>query len=207
MTRFPDAWLLPLFPLLLQLVLQLRRDSEEGIQDAFIKRRLFLYIMLIQVRGWILYKLFDAIEDMVVSPAGTNCWYSDILMFNDSECRGREMDFSDHVVLYFAQIIPIALTEFLNSFSSPYWRMKHTLRDDAFSKFIPFVLVFWMTNLYIITSFGAYKTSMYFHTGPEVYVGYLVSLLVQVPLLVLQCTPYFSRPRAYFFGSTKSLRR
>lgn len=201
---------MPLFPLLLRIILQIYRggccSEERRSEDANTKRRLYLYILLIQLRGWILYKLFDTVEDMIVSPGGADCWYSELLMFHDSECRGREMDFSDHVVLYYAQIIPIALTEFLHSFSVPYWRIKNALRDDdsSFPKLIPFVLIFWMVNLYIITCLGAYKTSMYFHTGPEVFVGYLVSLLVQIPLLLLQCTSVFPRARAYFFGYAKS---
>ena len=141
LTRFPDAWLLPLFPLLLRILLQIFRGgySEEKSENTNMKRRLYLYILLIQLRGWILYKLFDTVEDMIVASGGTDCWYSELLMFHDSECRGREMDFSDHVVLYYAQIIPIALTEFLHSFSVPYWRIKNTLRDDdtTFPKLIP----------------------------------------------------------------------
>jgi len=119
------------------------------------------------------------------------------------------MDFSDHVVLYFAQILPIALLEILHSFSRPYWltdgrltSRRSNVHDNKGALVVPIVLLLWLANLYIVTFLGAFKTAAYFHTGPEVFVGFLVSLLVQVPLCLLQCSPALSSWREYFFGST-----
>jgi hypothetical protein len=206
LARFPDAWLLPLFPLLLRVVLQIIRGSDGNGDDMNTKRRLYLYIILIQVRGWILYLLFDTIEEMIVSSptTSTKCWYGDLLEHHYGECQGRVTDFSDHVVLYFAQILPIALTEVLYSFSAPYWKAKNDKHDDPVPKIVPALLYLWLANLYTITCFGAYKTAMYFHTGPEIFIGYLVSLFIQIPLCLTQCTSLFPRARVYFFGYTQS---
>eukprot|EP00980_Cylindrotheca_fusiformis_P002817 scaffold672_cov126-Cylindrotheca_fusiformis.AAC.18 len=205
LTRFPDAWLLPLFPLLLRIVLQIVRGSDGIANNDFnTKRRLYLYIFLIQFRGWILYLLFGAIEEMLVSSPGEACWYGDLLENHFSKCQGRATDFSDHTVLYFAQILPIALTEVLHSFSTPLCHGKDDNKnDDPLQKAVPVVLLLWLANLYAITCCSAYKTALYFHTGTELFVGYLISLLIQIPLCLTQCTSMFPRVRAYFFGFTQ----
>ena len=186
--------------------------SNDG-SEVHTKRRLYLYIILIQLRGWILYLLFDTIEEMIVSSShsDTQCWYSHLLQAHYSECQGRVTDFSDHVVLYFAQILPIALTEVIHSFAVPYWQtaIKNSMssRAGVFSWFlnsarlIPTVLLLWMGNLYIITFLGAYKTARFFHTGPEIFIGYLISLLLQIPLFVVQCTQAFPALTNYLFGT------
>jgi hypothetical protein len=200
--------LLPLFPLLVRGALQLFRKFQIGgsnnkVQNVYAMRRLYLYLLLTQVRGWILYMLFGAIEALLVSSAGSNCWYEELLHHdtNYSECQGRATDFSDHVVLYFAQILPIALTEVLHSFVIPFWDTKtSTRKNGGYSSLVPIVLLAGLFYLYLITFLGAYKTAVYFHTGPEVLSGYLVSLCIQVPLCLMQCTNYFPRAREFFFG-------
>mmetsp|Transcript_40650 Transcript_40650/g.98223 ORF Transcript_40650/g.98223 Transcript_40650/m.98223 type:complete len:349 (+) Transcript_40650:184-1230(+) len=210
LARFPDAWLLPLFPVLLRIITALFTGS--ATTEVHTKRRLYLYIILIQLRGWILYLLFDTIEELLVSsPERTQCWYSHLLQAHYSECQGRVTDFSDHVVLYFAQILPIALTEVIHSFAVPYWQTtiqnSMSSRAGVFSwflssaRFIPTLLILWMGNLYVITFLGAYKTAMFFHTGPEILIGYLVSLLLQIPLCVVQCTQAFPALTTYLFGT------
>jgi len=130
------------------------------------------------------------------------------------------MDFSDHVVLYFAQIIPIALVEILHALfprggGPPYYqwwlsaRLPRQPRTNTvsgyFNRFfhhvVPLILSLWMVNLYVVTFLGAFKTAAYFHTGPEVWVGFVISLLVQIPLMVLQTTNLFPKQQEYFFGS------
>jgi hypothetical protein len=54
--------------------------------------------------------------------------------------------------------------------------------------------------LYTVTFMGAYKTATYFHTPPEIINGYLISLLIQVPLFIMQCTSQMESAREYFFG-------
>ncbi|CAJ1969060.1 unnamed protein product [Cylindrotheca closterium] len=211
LARFPDAWLLPLFPVLLRIITALFTGSTATAAEVHTKRRLYFYIILIQLRGWILYLLFDMIEEIFVSSPGTQCWYSHLLQSHYHECQGRVTDFSDHIVLYFAQILPIALVEVIHSFAVPYWQsaIKNSMSSRmgvlrwflSSARLIPTLLLLWLGNLYVITFFGAYKTAMFFHTGPEIWIGYLVSLLLQIPLCIVQCTQAFPALTTYLFGT------
>lgn len=66
---------------------------------------------------------------------------------------------------------------------------------------VPVILALGLANLYVVTFLGAYKTAAYFHTGPEVFMGFIVSLVIQIPLFVLQCTSHCLKLRDYFFGT------
>jgi hypothetical protein len=182
-------------------------------ENTYAKRRLYLYLVLIQIRGWGLYLVFDKIEDLFVSSADySECWYENLLHHNYSRCQGRVTDFSDHVVLYFAQILPIALVEVLHSFVVPFWdnNTKSTSTtttspsagrtSGGYNHWVPVLLLVWLVNLYFVTFLGAYKTSVCFHTGPEILIGYLVSLCIQIPLCLLQCSSFFPWAREYFYG-------
>jgi hypothetical protein len=158
-------------------------------------------LVLIQARGWILYLVLNYLEDFLVSPAGDDCWYQHLLSGSHGMCHGRVSDFSDHVVLYFAQILPIALTEVLHSFVVPFWSIADNSRIRSM---VPMGMLAVLMHLYVITFLGAYKTSAYFHTGPEIFTGYIVSLLVQIPLLLLQCSSLWPRTQEYFFGTSIS---
>jgi hypothetical protein len=211
LSRFPDAWLLPLFPLffrgIVHFVRKLQGNRGSSKSDImYAKRRFLLYIVLIQIRGWVLYLLFSKIEALfVTSVVDEECWYEDLLLHQKYEsCQGRVTDFSDHLVLYFAQILPIALTEVLHSFVLPYWETKGVHYGKKHFNSIPLILLLWLANLYVITLFGAYKTSVYFHTAPEVFTGYLISLCIQVPLFLLQCTVAFPRARDWLYGHSIS---
>jgi hypothetical protein len=212
LARFPDAWLLPLFPLFFRGAMQILRKFQGSIgsskaQNMYATRRFYLYIVLIQIRGWVLYLVFDKIENLIVSSAGTSCWYEWLLPRHYSSCQGRVTDFSDHVVLYFAQLLPIALAEVLHSFVVPFWDTTKNAsgsRNGICNAFIPVFLLVWLSNLYFVTFLGAYKTAVYFHTGPEIFTGYLISLVIQVPLFLLQCTSVFPRTREYFYGHAMS---
>lgn len=218
LSKFPDAWVLPLFPLLVRGALHFyrafhRRTSSVWTisENIHARRRLYLYLALIQVRGWILYLTLDELEDSLAPDAGSNCWYEGMLHANYQPCQGRSSDFSDHVVLYFAQILPIALTEVVHSFVWPFWDVTDgrettttpVLRSRTFLRqnhVVPTVLVLWLINLYLVTMLGAYKTSAYFHTYQEIVIGFLISLTVQIPLCLMQCTGAFPKTREYFFG-------
>jgi hypothetical protein len=162
-------------------------------------RRLYLYIGLIQVRGWVLYLVFDQLEEFLVATVGNDCWYHRLLPVGHAICQGRVTDFSDHIVLYFAQITPLALTEVLHSLAIPYWNSADGPGKSG-NRLMPTLLIVGMLYLYFITFLGAFKTAAYFHTGPEILSGYLVSLVVQVPLFVLQCTRMWPKVREFFFG-------
>jgi hypothetical protein len=221
LARFPEAWLLPLFPLFVRLVVQTiqkqnsasisvsipSHNNSNDIQYRLARRRLYLYVGLIQFRGWILYLLFDKVEEWVVATAGRGCWYETLLHENYSSCQGRGSDFSDHVVLYFAQILPVALVEVLHSFAEPYWNERITSTCSTSSsllrippQIVPTFLIAGVVYLYAVTFMGAYKTAVYFHTWPEILNGYLISLLVQVPMCLVQCTTLLDPIREYFFG-------
>lgn len=145
----------------------------------------------------ILYSLFNLLEGYLVTTPDSDsadepCWYKDFLKTSQTPCTGREFDFSDHVVLYFAQLIPVALSETIYALRVPFWRKENTL--------MPALLVGGLVYLYGITFLGAYKTSAFFHTPAEIFTGFGVSLLLQIPLCLLQCSPHWKTSRAYFYG-------
>lgn len=190
LTKIPEAWLVPLSPLLVRWLVQFAQ--QQGSNTTYTKRRFYLYIGLIQIRGWILYLFFDKIEDLVVQPAGNECWYDGYLRSHQVPCEGQIFDYSDHTVLFFAQILPIALTEVLFSFVVPLSKNKNFLAPTILST----VLLF----LYLITFLEIYKTVAYFHTLFEVGVGYFITLLIQVPLFLITTTSLKEPIRDYFFG-------
>lgn len=224
LARFPEAWLFPLFPLFVRLIVQaLRRQrpgaksssdhlsskSNSNTQYRLALRRFYLYVGLIQFRGWILYLLFDKLEEWLVASAGRDCWYEPLLHEDYNACQGQATDFSDHVVLYFAQILPIAFVEVLHSFAEPFWTCRTHLTTNStggpsspfrISKAVPTILIVGTVYLYVVTFMGAYKTAVYFHTWREIMSGYSISLLVQVPLCLMQCTTLLDSTREYFFG-------
>lgn len=190
LTKFPEAWLVPLYPLLIRWIVQCVQKS--GYNSTYTKRRFCLYLGLILIRGFILYLLFEKIESLVVPPAANECWYDGNLKSYQSPCQGQTFDYSDHMVLFFAQILPIPLTEILFSFVVPYWKNKSFL--------IPTILSITMIFLYVITFLQTYRTAAYFHTMLEIWVGYLISILIQVPLFLITSTSVMERTRDYFFG-------
>mmetsp|Transcript_9499 Transcript_9499/g.23062 ORF Transcript_9499/g.23062 Transcript_9499/m.23062 type:complete len:335 (-) Transcript_9499:916-1920(-) len=208
LTKLPEAWLIPLFPLLIRAVVQfLSRQrtppaSDDGTAlkrqkeiNTLAIRRLLLYFGLMQLRGFILYLLFDAIEDQIVGSGGDACWYDGVLRSFQSVCKGRATDFSDHVVLVFAQLLPIPLTEVLFSFVAPFWRDR-----GRYGRVAPTLLVTGLVYIYGICFLGTYKTAAHFHTQLEIILGYLISLVVQIPLFLVLCTSYLVPARDYFFG-------
>jgi len=150
--------------------------------------RLLFYIATLNFRGWILYVWLGYLESLVVMPVGEECWYRE-LMPNPS-CHARIFDFSDHTVLYMAQILPLPLMETLHSLASPFWR---TGRGPVI------LLVCGLSYLYIITLMGQFKTTAYFHTGGEILAGYLISWTVQLPYAILQCYPVWEEMRLWLF--------
>lgn len=212
LSRFPDAWLLPLFPLLLRffLVAYHAYTANGSVADSNLMpalRRLCCYIILFNFRGWVLYLLLNEVEDSILKTYTDACWYHNYLRDDQPECCGRVFDFSDHVVLYFAQILPIALLEFLHSWEYPYWSSPRTSRynlEQAPNRLVPVVLIGGMTYLYFITYLGVYKTGYFFHTGAEVIAGFIVSLLVHIPLCCLQCSDRCQKMRDFLFANEKA---
>jgi hypothetical protein len=157
------------------------------------------------VRGWILYLGFNELEDHFVTRIRESCWYRDWLQDGQPECYGRVFDFSDHVVLYFGQLLPIALIEILHAVEFPYWTERKAVPYNlvhTFTQWQPLSLVAGVGYLYFLTYLGAYKTASFFHTGTEIFAGFAVSLLIHVPLCCLQCSERCARARRLFFGPT-----
>jgi hypothetical protein len=231
LARWPDAWLLPLFPLLLRLLYAVCRGIRTTIRaenheattvSSFISmtalRRLGYYIILLNFRGWILYVGLNAVEDLIVRPVdSTTCWYHAWLRDGQPQCFGRVFDFSDHIVLYYAQILPVALFEVLHSLECPYWArtknstLPYASRKDSrlvtISRFLrlehllPLGLCAGMLYLYFITCLGVYKTALFFHTGLEVVVGFLISMSVHIPLGFIQCSDHMDSVRDFLFAT------
>ncbi|MGK3741401.1 MAG: hypothetical protein ACI90V_008254 [Bacillariaceae sp.] len=230
LARFPEAILIPLFPLLVRgiyyLVTQCQQrrgvvvaSSSDSVEfkrqqeiNTLTRRRFFLYIGLTQIRWWVLHLLFGAIEyQIVVHVAGggdddNGCWYDSLLRGgNHNSCKGKAFDYSDHIVLYWAQILPIVFTETLFSFVAPFWRTTTTATATTTKllktvRLVPTILIIGVIYIYIISFVGTYNTVAYYHTFPEVIVGYLISLLIQIPLFLIQCTSLMENVRDYFFG-------
>lgn len=84
------------------------------------------------------------------------------------------------MVLYYAQILPIALVE-----AAP-------LGINLLSLCVAY--------LYGITCLGVWQTAAYFHTPGEVWMGLLVAQLIHAPLVYLHS--WSDGPwRRFFFGS------
>jgi len=58
LTKLPEAWLLPLFPLLVRVVAKFVDRCQQS-NTKYEKRRFYLYFGLIQIRGWVLYLFFS----------------------------------------------------------------------------------------------------------------------------------------------------
>jgi len=151
--------------------------------------RLLFYIATLNFRGWVLYVWLGFLESLIVMPVGEQCWFRELLP--TSSCHARIFDFSDHTVLYMAQILPLPLMETLHSLALPFWQRAG--RGPAR------LLACGLAYLYIITLMGQFKTAAYFHTGGEVLAGFMISLIVQLPYAILQCYPVWQGMRLWLF--------
>ena len=214
LTRFPDAWLLPLVPLLLRLAWEAfvsagiwgrmrgRGGGGDGkpvvtaaLTDGL--RRLCYYVALMSVRGWVLYVFLnwsggyalDAIG-WPSSPGGVDggdCWYKDLLKprlrDGDEACYGRRFDFSDHVVLFYGQYLPVAISELTHYLVRGEGSGSSPGANDPI--LIRAVVVGYVLYLSYICASAAMRTAMYFHTPLEILVGYGISLIASVPAAIL----------------------
>ncbi|GAX20517.1 hypothetical protein FisN_24Hh232 [Fistulifera solaris] len=224
LSRFPEAWLIPLFPLILRWCVNRWNNTIQN--NHTMVRRLVLYITMMLIRGVILYRGMNQMENYFHS-TDASCWYQEYLREDQATCYGRSFDFSDHVVLYMAQILPICLAETLECLQQPptlpprrilstqtmtlLTSMNGGINPDEETppkkkcpsvRPLSVVIVFGTLYLYLITLWGSYRTTAYFHTGPEVFMGFAVSLLLQWPLYRLQCSeqPFLRYVQDWFFG-------
>lgn len=158
LSSFPSAWILPLIPLLLRMIIisyqrVLHKVPCKDNNAWSVQRRFILYFLVMNFRGWALYILLNNVEDFVVEwisskyfqnnfqtssttvsgnliQQSSTCWYQDYLYYENQRtkaCYGKEFDFSDHVVLFFGQILPVAIFEVLFCFLVPLW---NNVRND-----------------------------------------------------------------------------
>lgn len=171
-------------------------------------RRLALYVSIMLLRGFVLYQGMNQVEDHLIRSIPDTCWYRSWLRQNQPDCYGRIFDFSDHIVLFFAQILPIALVECLDAWRIPPASviMQTSGSTTAFNchrllqSCSRVMILLFTVYLYVITLPGAFKTTAYFHTGAEMLAGYAVSLAIQLPLYHLQCG-FLVANYEFWFGS------
>lgn len=223
-TRYPDSWLLPLIPIGLRIVIGLfgklsNRPHPHPHDMWTTTKRLIFVILIFQFRGWGLYVLLNAVEDIVLSssipgivretPDLGSCWYMPLLKswqqskIEDNSCYGHPFDFSDHVVLFFSHSFPSMIFEASFCFLFPFlpdavhWRTTGKEQDGRkrlsaertnallrffFNTILPILLLLVFLYLNVITLLAIHSTAAYFHTVGEVIVGYLISLIVQIPV-------------------------
>lgn len=196
LSRLPGAQVIPLIPaflrgaeLLAHTLFGTTRPVESWQTYA---SRVGFYWAVFFFRGYVLYKGFNVIQAQFVSEP-TECWFSDLVK-GEPACHGVDFDFSDHTVLYLGSILPIPLFEIVHSLHMP-------LSQNSISVNIHrLVLIGGMIYLYVIALGEEFKTAAYYHTRMEIFVGFLVSLLVQVPMAFLQCSTAWSRARRLLLG-------
>jgi len=201
-TRFPESWLLPFIPLFLRLIVAYTSNAPTTTPESnsirYTCTRGILYTFVMCVRGFILYLLFNAIEEgIVLAVVGDNdnsCWYEHILKphYQKESCYGQAFDFSDHVVLFLSHYSPCLVFEALYCFLFPFWRgatedggspgnNNHQHRS-ILQSILPWSLLLMFVYVNFLTFLAVYRTASYFHTPIETIVGFLISLLIQVPL-------------------------
>lgn len=192
------------------------------------------------MRFLIFYLVFDWLEDFLIKDDDTSskiedmeyvseCWYDAWLRTSREPCYGRTFDYSDHVVLYFAHTLPIPLCETLYAlivipqqsswnFNKRQGGIKITdpsSHDRGYSGWFGIIvlslMIMYLLYLFLITWLNLYVTVAFFHTGGESIAGFMITLIVQVPLYYLQCSTehqactYFQKWGKVFFPQTTTM--
>lgn len=142
------------------------------------------------------------------------CWYKEVLkahhktaMESDghSDCYGRPFDFSDHVVLFLAHYLPIFVLEMLLYYSFPFWVPTSSFEERNKTTRIMWNVFhgFLFLYLHLLILHALYHTAVYFHTPAEIIVGYIVSLILQLPIMHMMCAEEGSRRLKRFIGMTR----
>jgi len=225
-TRLPYLLIVTFAPVLLRLLIHLcgwitlahstHKDRARTAMNRFI-----LYIVIMLFRFYVLYGCFSLTQDFLNNLSSQqpieNCWYGEFLMKRNaaSSCYGQRFDFSDHVVLFFAQSLPILIFEATvhrhfalwpshtsdntseNIAPTPKKKMESIL-SYILNTLIASCLSLFFLYLNFITLLTAHSTASYFHTVTESIVGYFISLIVQVPLAFLIWSMKWPRLRDLF---------
>ncbi|KAL3774712.1 hypothetical protein HJC23_002012 [Cyclotella cryptica] len=148
----------------------------------------------------------DSVSDVEhnIQSSNNECWYKDVLkthhrtsMEQDyfSDCYGRPFDFSDHIVLFLAHYLPIFLFEMIYCWMFPFWvssKSPHIKQQASRGRHITIACAVLhavlFLYLHLIVLHATYQTAAYFHTTAEVIVGYMISWLLNLPILYLICS-------------------
>lgn len=154
----------------------------QNLQDVKCTCKRFLfYFLILNFRGWILFILLNMLENKCLHDNAyideEECFYTNIMpskYSNISKCYGQAFDFSDHIVLFYGHILSIVVFEVLYGWMYP---ITTTIHQQNISSFInKFMSTVFGIYVYFIVSVQTLKTSMYFHTPLEIFVGYFISL-------------------------------
>jgi Inositol phospholipid synthesis protein Scs3p. len=129
-----------------------------------------------------------------------------------ASCYGHLFDFSDHVVLFFSHSFPSMVFEASFCFLFPFLpqrcpsfssagglvdgstgqvdrnrsmsssRNKPSACVFVWNTLLPILLLVLFFYLNVVTLLAVHSTAAYFHSVGEVIVGYLISLMVQIPM-------------------------
>lgn len=188
MTSIPWAYVFPLFPWALTLLLM---ETFTGLSYEAARKRCYFYVGLLLYRTYVLYIAFGYAQKAYTKEGGSDrnggtCWYS--IHRRDGNCVDH-FDFSDHIIFYVAQMmIPAALEiGYVLGFNRASRRWKHWLLMLP-SILASLVLLFFALRAMMFTS-------IYFHTPKENMVALMLVLLFAVlpTSIVLQRKTFSAR--------------
>jgi hypothetical protein len=195
LTRLPDAWLIPLVPIILRgmlLIWETLFTNHSSESWSIYLKRFHFYMLLLSVRGFVLFLGFNWIQEQLFGGPPSECWFSNYTQRQRPGCHGIPFDFSDHIVLYLGQILAIPLTEVMYS-----WMVPFSLSGK--SRIFSVAVLIGLLYLYFITLLGEFQTAAYYHTRQEILAGYIISLTLQFPLSFIQCSTSWSKLRNNVF--------
>lgn len=184
-TRLAPSIYLPLLPWLVHFLSRVR-DFRNHPQ---LLKRLGLYISIILIRMYGLYRGLSYIQFSYFHFTENDCWYSPKLL---PICGKHNFDFSDHIVFYMVQVVLPIIIELVHVFTL--WEKKENFDDNETKKVkkIPVnaghILILCYSFVLLYMSLRAvFFTCIYFHTPMEcaISLGIVFFTYVSVFLLYL----------------------
>ncbi len=150
-------------------------------------------------RGFILYLFLDFLEDIfadwkLFGENLSSCWFSDFTRPNARRniCSKQEFDFSDHVVFFFGHLLPLFFVECIFWMNSPLRQQRIFVGHAKVVYGVVTTSVFgFLLYVTFLSLFSVYRTAAFFHTKSEIILGYISSLVVQIPLGIICFTDYW----------------
>uniref|UniRef100_A0A7S2V6Y4 Uncharacterized protein n=1 Tax=Fibrocapsa japonica TaxID=94617 RepID=A0A7S2V6Y4_9STRA len=179
LTQLWAALLLPLLPIMLSMsstmisINMAKAETEKRCfaqRQACQKRRLGMYLLIIMVRTFVLYLLWDMVERQFFA-ASDSCWYE--AKRGTKGCKDR-FDSADHVVLFLVQYLSILAVEATAT--------AHEMADQRLVQLLSWSYTVVLGGASLLAIFG---TAAYFHSVPETVVAVVFSLVVWLPLYTI----------------------